>query len=219
LPDGFDTVDEPLHAALVRHQALLRRRYSKFRHALQEAVEQKTAVIKERQAAVAELGEQAVQLHLPNLCYAGFCLPCGPPSRTAYLPSRCRTRPLSRPGRRPRPPNPRNLTSDGDGPAASPAMSRWPRRTHRLGQSPCRGAMPHPRTAASARWCFCAPGSNFRTAATRRPERRRACASYPFTGTAEGRGFFNRPIAPTYRVCRYVFSLAKLEVGSNSRSL
>jgi hypothetical protein len=59
-------------AALVRHQALLRRRYSKFRHALQEAVEQKTAVIKERQAAVAELGEQAVQLHLPNLCYAGF---------------------------------------------------------------------------------------------------------------------------------------------------
>jgi hypothetical protein len=57
---------------LSAHQALLRRRYSKFRHALQEAVEQQTAVIKERQAAVAELGEHAVQLHLPNLCYADF---------------------------------------------------------------------------------------------------------------------------------------------------
>jgi hypothetical protein len=59
-------------AALARRQSILRKRFPQFRRALQEAVEQQTAVIKEREAAIAELGEHAVQLHLPNLCYAGF---------------------------------------------------------------------------------------------------------------------------------------------------
>jgi hypothetical protein len=59
-------------AALARHQAILRKRYPKFRAALQEAVEQQAAVIQEREAAVAELGEHLVQTHVPNLVFAGF---------------------------------------------------------------------------------------------------------------------------------------------------
>ncbi len=59
-------------AALARHQAILRKRYPKFRAALQEAVEQQAEVIREREAAVGELGEHLAQIHLPHIAYAGF---------------------------------------------------------------------------------------------------------------------------------------------------
>jgi len=58
--------------ALARHQAILRKRYPKFRAALQAAVEQQSEVIREREAANAELGEHLAQIHLPHIAYAGF---------------------------------------------------------------------------------------------------------------------------------------------------
>jgi hypothetical protein len=58
--------------ALARHQTILRRRYPQFRKALQQAVEQQAEVIREREAAVLELGKHLAQIHLPHITYAGF---------------------------------------------------------------------------------------------------------------------------------------------------
>jgi hypothetical protein len=61
-------------AALARHQAILRKRYPKFRAALLAAVEEQQAVMWEHDEAVKELGEHLVARHLPAIAYGGFLL-------------------------------------------------------------------------------------------------------------------------------------------------
>lgn len=62
---------EQLAAGIARHESILRKRYPQFRAALQAAVDQQAAVIREREEAFAELGE-GVAARLPLITYAGF---------------------------------------------------------------------------------------------------------------------------------------------------
>jgi hypothetical protein len=58
--------------AIAKHVAINRRAWPKFRAALSAAVDAQAAVIADRDAAVAEIGEHAASIHLPFLAFRGF---------------------------------------------------------------------------------------------------------------------------------------------------